>query len=251
MIFKHSRLKIERANKHIADLDARIGSLPDSNVATIEINPDGGNEVIKHAFGGDALIEDIALMAGDAVHNLKCALDYAWLETIRQLVPSAVSKFAKFPIYPSLNALEAALRDRKIDISSPKLFDLLFDKIKPHDGGNFAIWPIHRLDIRDKHRLLIPVIYYASVSGIETENKRTGEISKRGFTMATTQKPPLYIPMPIDMHVKNKGKVSVSIMFEDGVPGRQFRIMDSFSLYARFVLQIIETLEAFLETQLR
>jgi len=97
MQLKNSRLKIQGADKHIADLDARIGGLPNSDIATVEINPDRGNEVIKHDIADRAAVDDIAVIAGDAVHNLKCALDYAWLGTIAKLVPSAVSKFAKIP----------------------------------------------------------------------------------------------------------------------------------------------------------
>src|SRR6266853_6862605 len=108
MLFRDSRLKIERANKHVADLDCRIRALPDSDLVTVEINPNGGNEVIKHDIVDKTTVADMAVIAGDAVHNLRCALDYAWLETITELVPSAIGKFAKFPIYPSRNALEAA-----------------------------------------------------------------------------------------------------------------------------------------------
>jgi len=244
MQLKNSRLKIQGADKHIADLDARIGGLPNSDIATVEINPDRGNEVIKHDIADRAAVDDIAVIAGDAVHNLKCALDYAWLGTIAKLVPSAVSKFAKFPVYPTSDALESALREKQIDIFRPKLFDLIVSKIKPYDGGNFAIWPIHRLDIRDKHRLLIPVVYYSSISGIETEDEQ-GQISRNGYTLATTQRPPYYIPIPAGWQVKNKGKVSVSVMFEYGPRGFEQRIVDSFSLYSRFVVQIVETLERF------
>src|SRR5690349_7827381 len=127
MHFRDARLKIQRANKHITDLCSRIASLPNSDVATVEINPDGGNEVIKHDISDTDALIDIALLAGDAVHNLKCALDYAWHETITKLVPSAVSKFSKFPIYGTRDALEAALREKKIDTQSPELFRLIVD----------------------------------------------------------------------------------------------------------------------------
>jgi hypothetical protein len=247
MPFRDARLKIDRANKHISDLDVRIRVLADSDIATVEINLDGGNEVIKHDFGDITGIAEIALVAGDAVHNLKCALDYAWVETIRKLVPSAVSKFAKFPVYPTMEDLEAALREKKIDISSPSLFRLMLDEIKPFDEGNFAIWPVHKLDIRDKHRLLIPIIYYSSINGIETENKITGEISRAGFTMATTQQPPLFIPIPPHLHVKKEGRISTNVMFEYGIPGREYRVLDSLFLHSRYILKVVETLEAFLE----
>jgi len=46
--FASSRLKIKRANHHIAEIQTFISLLPDAYTATVEINPDGGNEVVKH-----------------------------------------------------------------------------------------------------------------------------------------------------------------------------------------------------------
>src|ERR1700693_1162143 len=111
-----SRLKIERANHHIEDIQRCITSLEKSDVSTIETNPYMGNEVIKHDVTDVAAARKIALRIGDAVHNLKCALDYAWFEIISVHVPTAVSGFAKFPIYPSGNELEGVLKGRKIDV---------------------------------------------------------------------------------------------------------------------------------------
>jgi hypothetical protein len=243
---QQARLKIRWADKHISKLESMIDALPDSSTATVEINPDGGNEVIKYDFGD--LLNDLALMAGDAIHNLKCALDYTWLETISICVPDAVGKFAKFPVYPTQDELEGALKGKKIDIADADLFDLVVNQIKPYAEGNFAIWPIHRLNIRDKHRLLIPAVYYSSISGIETEDKLTGEISFGGHTLGTEQKPPLYIPIPMNLRVKNKGKVSVHVIFKYGSPGRDYHPADTFSLYSRYILQVVETFESFLET---
>jgi hypothetical protein len=64
--------------------------------------------------------------------------------------------------------------------------------------------------------------------------------------MATTEQPPLYIPIPPHLHVRNGGKISTSVMFEYGIPGREYRVVDSFSLHSRFILKVVETLEAFL-----
>jgi hypothetical protein len=85
-MFEDARLKLKRADKHLTDLQARIAALPDFDVATVEINPEGGNEVIKHDVQDRTALSDLALIAGDAVHNLKCALDYTWLETITRIV---------------------------------------------------------------------------------------------------------------------------------------------------------------------
>jgi hypothetical protein len=42
-----SRQKIERANKHIADLEARILALPDSYIATIVRTPRLGTKLLN------------------------------------------------------------------------------------------------------------------------------------------------------------------------------------------------------------
>jgi len=76
MNFHSARLKIDRAKHHIADVESVITALPNSYTATVEINPKGGNEVLKHDLRDrDKIINDIALTLGDAVHNLHCALD--------------------------------------------------------------------------------------------------------------------------------------------------------------------------------
>src|SRR5207248_1202546 len=81
---------------------------------------------------------------------------------------------------------------------------LITRDIKPYDGGNEAIWPIHRLDIADKHRLLIPVVDYASIVGLEIEDEQGKPIY--GFVPGTWQESPWYIHIPNGLHVKNKGK---------------------------------------------
>jgi hypothetical protein len=180
-------------------------------------------------------------MTGDAVHNLKCALDHAWHRTIGSLAPSAVTKFAKFPVYPSRNALEDALKGRKIDVASPKLFELVMTKIEPYKGGHEAIWPVHRLDILDKHRVLLPVIGYASINDIETENER-GE-RDRGSTWGTWQLPPWYIDIPRGWHVTNTGKPSLSVLFGEGTPTRHLDVTGMLTYFSATILKVVELLE--------
>jgi hypothetical protein len=239
--FNDARAKIKWANHHIARLKKRIQLLQQSDVATIEINPQLGNEVIKHDIVDRDGITQIALIMGDAVHNLKCALDYAWVEAITKLAPHALRKFGKFPAYTTKDDLESALRGHSID-QATDLFSRVMSDIQPHARGNHAIWPIHRLDIRDKHRLLIPAILYSGVSDIETEE--CGKVSSGGFTFGTHQEPPWYINMPPGVHVKNKGKVSFTILFQYGDSVDESVFADTLHAYSQPILGIVETLEA-------
>jgi hypothetical protein len=238
--FDGARLKIERANKHIADVEARLSALAQSYVVRIKRNPALGNEVIEHDLTDRNAGVELALLIGDAIHNLHCALDYGCVERV---APEQVDKFAKFPVYSTLKALEGALKGRKIDVASPKLYALIVSQIKPYHAGHFDLWAIHKLDISDKHRLLIPVVGLGAVDGIELEDKAGGtETIKDGWTPA--QPPPIRIPIPLGYHIKNNGKFSVEVIFDEGTPVESLEVSDTLSRFSRVVVQVVEQLES-------
>src|SRR5205823_2828935 len=111
------------------------------------INPTTREETLKHEFGDKTALFDIALMLGDAVHNLKCALDYAWMQTIERVAHQSISSHAKFPVRQTVDELKDALEGVKIHVTARDLVTLMLTKIKPCAGGNPAIWPVHHLDI--------------------------------------------------------------------------------------------------------
>lgn len=241
MRLEGSRLKLDRANEHIAAMQARIDKLPDSYIATIEIDPVGGHEVIKHDLSDKKAIIDLALMMGDAVHNLKCALDYAWFQAVRRLVPTAVSKFSKFPVYSSRTGLENALKAKNIHTLSPELFNFMVSQVKSFDGGNTAVWFVHRLDIQDKHHLLIPIIEIAAIEGIELQDEQ-GEVF-RGFTWTTEERPPYFVPIAQGLRIKKKGRVSVAVLFDEPSLLSDMEVCDMLSTFSRFIFAVIESFE--------
>src|SRR5450631_1618298 len=125
MVFKDSRLKIERAEKHIADIKSRVRALHESQTSSIEMHVAAGGETLKYEFDDTSALTDIALMLGDAIHNLNCALDYAWLQTVERLVPSAVNDRAKFPVYKTINELEGSLKKANVQTAPPALFHFM------------------------------------------------------------------------------------------------------------------------------
>jgi len=246
-IFHDARLKIDRAEKHIADIKVRIERMHETNTAVVEINPNTGGEVLKHDFADPAAFSDLALIVGDAFHNLNCALDYTWLETIKRVVPAAVGKFAKFPVRETVDELEAALRGREIHIASPPLFELIVDQIKPYDGGNFGVWQIHHLDIRDKHRLLIPILSSANITGIKIQDER-GEVWPGDASTQEFQHPPYYISFQKGLHVKDKGKLRARIVIRERGISYPILMPDTISLYSQVLAKLVEIFESFLES---
>jgi hypothetical protein len=244
---KGARLKIERADHHVADLEASIDGLKKRLATTVHVDPDTGCEYIKCDFasiGDRDAIENVPGIIGDAVHNLKCALDHVWFETVQRLIPFGDWDRTMFPAYPTENHLEPALRKSLIHISAPELFNFIMGEIKPYDGGNFAVWSVHILDRRDKHRLLIPVVHYSSIGDIEVE--QNGESSK-GFTWGTTDPLPHYVHYKRGIHVKNPGRASFDVMFQEEDAGKETRAVDTLRVYSRFILQIVKLLEEFTE----
>ena len=246
--FADSRLKMDWANKHIANLELWLADLPKTYTSSIEIDPAFRYKRIKHDITDTDLLSNAALRIGDAVHNLKCALDYAWIETLKKCAPRAISGHAKFPVCPTKEKLESDLRGkgREIDVACPDLFRLMIDRIQPYDGGNFAIWPVYVLNNRDKHRLLIPTIHYSNINDIEIQDK-AGNIT-RGSTWGTTEPPPYFIDFEYDLDIKNKGKLSLSIGLDQAMISYAPGVKGLLPIYARFVFEVIETLEAFIET---
>lgn len=167
--FRDARLKIKRANKHIADLERAILSLKESHTVTVQPNEQTGYQELIHMLKYDDAADDIALIAEDAVHNLKSALDFAWVSLLKKHLPSAGLDRAKFPIYPTRESLVGALNGIHINpTSNAAIFDLIVSDIQPYEEGKYGgvAYILHKLDIADKHLLPLGVHPLAGIEGI-------------------------------------------------------------------------------------
>ena len=78
-------LKIERADKHISDIEQRLLSSKDPYHLSLGIHADTGKQYLYYSLAEKYIRAQLALMIGDAIHNLKCALDIAWIDTTQRL----------------------------------------------------------------------------------------------------------------------------------------------------------------------
>src|ERR1700730_11338172 len=168
--FKDARLKIKRADKHIADLETAIGLLKENCTATIEINPETTHQNLIHTVPKfTEAMDDLSLIAGDAIHNLRSALDLAWMNILGICVPTADRNFAKFPIRSTRQDVEAALNGIQINsTTNSKIFNCIVTYMQPYGGGKFneIAATLHKLDICDKHLVLLELNPIAGISGI-------------------------------------------------------------------------------------
>ncbi len=210
-----SLLKVDRAKHHIADIKATILNLQGSYTSTVEHNPKRGVVSLKYdSSEAPRIVSEIALMLGDAVHNLRTSLDYVWVAAIQQITPNMVSRYTKFPFRETSQELDAALTRAKIDVAAPKLFDGMRTDIKPYRGGNDTLCRLHDLDIADKHLLLTPVVSYSSISDgtVEDETGRLIELNTDGIEGDG----PFYVPLFSRYKIKNHGHISVTVLFGEG-----------------------------------
>ncbi len=235
-------LKIERADEHIAEIGKQVSLLPDFYSASMETNPKTGKPAVKYGLSKDApATSRFGLLIGDAVHNLKCALDYAWLGVMEKKVSAAADRDTKFPVYPTAEHLKAFLKGRKIDVVCESLYDSMVTHIKPYKGGNDSLWAIHQLDKGDKHRLLTPLLQIAFLSGIKVEDK-AGQICGR-IDVALTRPGPYFFDVPAGSKLKNQGSVGASIIFHEGTPTHDREVLSELTSFSAMALKVVELLE--------
>lgn len=145
------RAKIERANEHIQDLEARIQAFRGTNPYGVvaEDDPHSGYRTYK-AKVNRPIPGDFSLVIGDALHNLRTALDHlAW-----QLVESNSAipdRETCFPIYQGAPKDESQFA-RKVKGMSPGAVDIV-KAVQPYQTGDDTLWHLSELDNMDKHRI--------------------------------------------------------------------------------------------------
>lgn len=241
--YRDARLKIERAKKHIADVHTAIDALENSCTATIEYRPDGGQS-LKHEIPdlGNGL-DNLSLIVGDAFHNLRAAMDFAWYATISRCLPDKLSDATKFPIRETREKVEAALHGIEVDTRCNALFECIMSKIQPYKGGhNSAAWTLHDIDISDKHILLLGLDPTGHIRGI-TVRDASGE-SHRGSSMPARGVEGRYIvDFGRGIKVENHGKLSVTVTLQEAGIFQPVTVDSLLSGFSNFTLYMVQLLE--------
>lgn len=161
------RVKIARAYEHIEDLETRIKSFLKGEPYKVAVkpHPEFPNALTHHYLASaKPLTTDIPLVAGEAIQQMRSALDHlAWnlveIGCARQgiVLNKTERKRIGFPIIDTdLPAEYEASRKRKVKGMTQDAIDAI-DETKPYKGGNDCLWRLNQLNNIDKHRFLITV----------------------------------------------------------------------------------------------
>ena len=162
--FASARYKVRRARKHLRDFEREVGLFLTKNVYTVVFDEKSkpGSCVAKIASINTAGLDQLALTAGDVIHNLRSALDHFMFEVSGGATLTAQEwKKIYFPIYgkddqPSIKDIHE-LVTRKTKGISARLFTALCALEAYKGGAGHDIWALNELDNADKHRLVLDI----------------------------------------------------------------------------------------------
>jgi hypothetical protein len=157
------RAKISRAEHHLRDVDKAlsllIGSDPDAKHPVIFEHESDGKVLVAKLTECQPIDSALPLMIGDCLHNLRSALDYlVYRLALKNGASSAAADKTFFPIYLTKSEFDKRIEKLvKPFISSAALAEI--EKCQPYTAYDVPveadIWILSKLDIFDKHRLLV------------------------------------------------------------------------------------------------
>jgi hypothetical protein len=171
------RLKLGRAEDHIAyfreEVEAWRATEPFSFRDEEEHRADGSVDYTVYAEVRERPPERLALVIGDAVQNMRAALEYFAYELSS---PAARKEGTSFPIFKD----EADFKKSRLGLTRiasihPDERELI-ERVQPFAAskipGDDPLAVLQKLSNRDKHRLLVPMIAAVNVreSWIESSN---------------------------------------------------------------------------------
>jgi hypothetical protein len=168
-------LKIERAKKHIEGLNSSMLAFRLSQPYKISAKRDPRTrQPVYYIDKVDPVPADISICAGDAIQNMRTALDHLayHLFVISPGNAGYEGKHIYFPIFENATKYKSE-SPRKVKGMKQEFIDAIdalrpygIDPAAPQERGNETLWSLHRLNLIDKHRLLVTVWSVLRAHGI-------------------------------------------------------------------------------------
>ncbi len=151
-------LKLERAKHHILELSRILSAYKRANDKLFirQAQPNRRHKVRN--LGSTKLPRDTPTILGDAIHNLRVCLDHAY-SILVEANGHTRTDYTRFPFGKDRQSIEGFINGQIGTGNGPSeaIRDLILDRIQPYPGGEAGgLYAVHRLDISDKHSILIP-----------------------------------------------------------------------------------------------
>jgi hypothetical protein len=170
--FESALQKIGRARKHADDLEAEVWAFWNTEPCEIEMM-DG--TLAERSFYRvrriSSLPSNIPLIAGDAAHNIRSALDhFAWAA----VSPEERGIHTYFPVWNSTDGYAYDKLKKRVESqmrgASSELIEAIAKPEARETGGDSLLWTVHELDRVDKHRLLLSTAVALTGIGLDGDS---------------------------------------------------------------------------------
>lgn len=250
------RAKIERAQEHRELLEEVIESVYERKANRVQLNAKLDPETGYHEFRVASIPQDwslrVGIILGDAVHNLRGALEYLFYVLSCHYLGFAkterMGKQIQFPIEDDPQTLvKKRVHFRKIPLAQWTIID----NAQPHYGWkrpNRALALLRDLSNRDKHRTLNPVQLHTSSLIFGPELRDARPYTYGPLDWFSPMKPlevgtkvlEVRFPAEVNPEVEVAGYTTTRILLPEG----EFKIMEGVDLMLATVRGIVGGIEA-------
>jgi hypothetical protein len=211
LLFRSAQLKIDRADHHIKELIGVINTFPQTGLhhAGIEEDLKTARTSLKIEVT-DEILDKVALIIGDAAHNLRTALDHVACELVTRFggTPDTSTRFP----FGKTREKTVTICKRVMQRVHPNVITCIVQDIQPYKGGNNALYALHTLDIIDKHRLVVPIF---PTVGVKVAMKGDdGSVDYLAFIIARGEETDMVHP-PSGSQVESYSNLMLHILFDD------------------------------------
>ena len=147
-ILAGEKAKLQRARKHLAELASLVAEY--MSTQPIRASEVGDSIIVRVA---NQVPQEINVVLGDVVHNLRSAIDLLVCDLIRAN-GSQVTRDSAFPI--TTNGIQSSHIKKQLAGMNQRAIKVL-SRITHNQSWNEALLLLHGLDIMDKHNSLIAV----------------------------------------------------------------------------------------------
>lgn len=152
-----SRVKLLRVTQFATELSAEANDYKGASPISAEFV--GGQLQVSWT----SITLKPAAILGDALHNLRAALDLAACELVRTHTGS--DDAVHFPFAKDAASLDAAIRSRRLHQAGEGVVALI-SSYAPYVGGSVYLSGLHQLDIQDKHRGILLAGSRMTITGV-------------------------------------------------------------------------------------
>jgi len=155
-MFKSAKLKLDRAQHHIADLERQFKSFVERKPHRFSIKhyQETGQPVIQIRFV-EHVPDSFSVIIGDAIHNLSCALDHTMWE-LMGWDGGTQDRHTKFPARDNRTNFDAACNGIRTPSEWVRQMFISFEVFPEGEGR--ILYIINSFDNHDKHHVIAPVL---------------------------------------------------------------------------------------------